>query len=434
MPKHIVASSIHQGARTEQQDFFGTYEIPKLGSLFIVCDGMGGPPGGKIASEQATRIIIQSLLDSQVPEPRAALENAIAFANRQIFEFGKRNSEFLGLGTTVTAVLLHPNYAVASHVGDSRIYLLRNGKKVYRSNDHSKVFEQYVNRGQMTEEEARTHEEKSRITRYLGIGTTVEVETQVIPYIAKDRLILCSDGIWESMPEEYLLKWFTQPKPANLVAEELSQNVLGLNHPRQDNLTILAVDIKSDSKLEPPLDMRTKTKIATLAAIAFLTIPLSIGWWHSDSVNADLAKKLESTQAELNKLSESPSSSTPAPPTPTPPPGADSPTPTPPAPPAPRSAGRATGKGVPADPPPAPNLTPDPTPPAQPDPTPTNPPVNPEPAPPPVDKPQPAPQESNSKGGGKESYSLHTVKKGETLNKIADRYHVSVDVIKKKIS
>jgi serine/threonine protein phosphatase PrpC/LysM repeat protein len=301
MSKHLIATYSHIGARAEQQDYFGTYELPNLGTLCIVSDGMGGRNGGALASERATKIIIQSLLEAQVMEPRAALENAIIFANQQIFDFSQRNSDYQGMGATLTAVLLHPQYAVASHVGDSRIYLFRRGQKIYRTNDHSKVFEQYVLQGTISEEEARLHPEKNKITRFLGMGPGIQIDTQVMPYVKGDRFVLCTDGIWEALPENYLMEWLVQRKPGNLVADALAQNILALNNPHQDNLTIAVIDVLSDSIIEPPLDMRTKTKFGVLAGFALLTIPLAI--WVVTLLNqkSDLKAKVDELNAQISK-------------------------------------------------------------------------------------------------------------------------------------
>lgn len=129
------------GGRKENQDSAGIKDT-KLGYLVVVCDGMGGMQGGRTASQLAVQTILKTVAsaDNQA-NPSMTLIKAIRNANMAIIEEGRNNSDLQGMGTTVTALLLTPYSALTAYIGDSRIYQLRKGKKIFRTFDHSMVFE-----------------------------------------------------------------------------------------------------------------------------------------------------------------------------------------------------------------------------------------------------------------------------------------------------
>ena len=141
------------GGRQENQDFYGTAKT-KFGNLIVVCDGMGGYNGGRYAAELAVNTILKSMETTPETELQNALQNAINEANTTIWNEAHANPEFKNMGTTVTALLITPEKAIACHVGDSRIYQIRKGEIIFRTFDHSHVFE-LVKAGLLTEEEAR---------------------------------------------------------------------------------------------------------------------------------------------------------------------------------------------------------------------------------------------------------------------------------------
>ena len=117
-----------QGGRTENQDSAGVRDTP-LGTLVIVCDGMGGMQGGSTASQMAVKSILEFMMQSDVrSNPAMTLVKAIRNANMAICKESQNNPEIRGMGTTVTAVLFSPRSALAAYVGDSRIYQLRKNK------------------------------------------------------------------------------------------------------------------------------------------------------------------------------------------------------------------------------------------------------------------------------------------------------------------
>ncbi len=237
------------GGRSENQDFFGTAKT-KFGDLIVVCDGMGGYNGGRYAAELAVKTILNNFETTVEKEPKIALQIAISEANQVIWNEAKVNPEFKNMGTTVAALLLSPEKAIACHVGDSRIYQLRNGKIIFRTFDHSHVFE-LVEAGLLTEEEARTSSQSNIITRALGIKPTVEIDTtDNLTYEIGDRFLLCSDGIWGMLPETELIQLVSQQIDTETSLTALMEQIdtIGFqNGGKHDNLTAALFEIDSDS-------------------------------------------------------------------------------------------------------------------------------------------------------------------------------------------
>lgn len=240
------------GGRAENQDSVEFVDTP-LGLLLVVCDGMGGGPAGKTASLTAVNTIIHHLEEVSATTPRdQALQFAVDKANEVIYSMAKDTPELRGMGTTVAAVIVNEQSAVIAHVGDSRIYLLRKGSVIYKSNDHSFVAN-LVRENKLTEEEARTHPRSNVITRALGIRPEVETEIDEIPFQRGDRFILCTDGIWGAMPQDELVKALSQVMGiAEMIAQVTEQvDILGQeaggNH---DNMTIAVLDTTFDSSVK----------------------------------------------------------------------------------------------------------------------------------------------------------------------------------------
>ena len=163
------------GGRPENQDSYG-FKDTELGFLVTVCDGMGGGPGGKTASSIAVNEIITGIEEASKDEEVAnIIIKAIRRANMAILEAGNQTPELQGMGSTATVLLLSEKSAFLAHAGDSRIYQIRGGKKVFRTFDHSVVFD-LVKQKVITEEQARLSAQSNVITRALGVKPDLEVD------------------------------------------------------------------------------------------------------------------------------------------------------------------------------------------------------------------------------------------------------------------
>jgi serine/threonine protein phosphatase PrpC len=240
------------GGRFENQDFYN-FAKTKFGELFVVCDGMGGHKGGRHAAEKAVKTIINEVVKCIDENPVNALKTAIEKANATIWKEGKSNLLYLGMGTTVSALLIAPQKAVCCHVGDSRIYQLRNGKILHRTYDHSYVFD-LVYAGRITEEQARVSVQSNIITRALGLKSNVEIDiTDNLLYQKGDRFLLCTDGIWGAVSEKELVKMASQNSDVETAVNQLVEKIDSIgfeNEGRHDNLTAAMIEMESDSGLQ----------------------------------------------------------------------------------------------------------------------------------------------------------------------------------------
>jgi protein phosphatase len=171
------------------------------GSLFAVCDGMGGAAAGEIASQLAVDILYERMVDGlegASPTSRndlaRRLVRAIEAAGLRIFQEAKVDRTRRGMGTTVTAAALVDGFLFFAQVGDSRGYLLRQGQLVQLTRDQSLV-NQLIEAGQLTEEEAETFEHNNIILQALGTADTVQVDLTFCELQRGDTLLLCSDGL-----------------------------------------------------------------------------------------------------------------------------------------------------------------------------------------------------------------------------------------------
>ena len=242
------------GGRDENQDSYG-YAQTAWGFLVTVCDGMGG-------GEEVSNILIK----------------AIRRANMAIIEAGNENPSLKGMGSTATVLLLSERAAQIAFVGDSRIYQLRGKRKVFRTFDHSMVFD-LVKQNVITEEQARLSAQSNIITRALGIKPDVEVDIQELPYEKGDRFVLCSDGIHGTMPEKQLLKMFAQKKPLGIVTDNVAtyvDNLGRLSGQGYDNLTLAMVETKTNSILKPVMSKQTKIILVALAVFCLISIAANV--------------------------------------------------------------------------------------------------------------------------------------------------------------
>ena len=267
------------GGRSENQDSFGWADTPR-GYLVTVCDGMGGGPGGKTASTIAVREITDFIMNaSKEEEISNILIKAIRKANMAILEAGNENPSLRGMGSTATVLLITEDCAYTAHVGDSRIYQLRGREKVFRTFDHSMVFEM-VEQGIITEEQARLSAQSNVITRALGIRNELEVEVHAIPYEKGDRFLLCSDGIHGSLPEKQLIQMAADRKnKLGVVADNIATFIdnIGRNSGGgHDNLTIAMVQTTINSNQKTKMTRNARYIIAILGALLMLSIACNI--------------------------------------------------------------------------------------------------------------------------------------------------------------
>jgi protein phosphatase len=212
-------------------------------TLFAVADGIGGFEAGEVASRIAVDVLKEL-------EPEASFEAAIREANRRILAAGRGDERLSGMGTTIVAVRFggtrEEPVAQVAHVGDSRAYLLRGGSLRPLTEDHSLVAE-LVRSGDLTRDQAAEHPQKNLITRALGADEEVEVDTMVLPVEAGDRLLLCSDGLTDMVPEARIGEILADsPEDPETPARTLVSAALDAGG--SDNVTVVVVDVKQEQE------------------------------------------------------------------------------------------------------------------------------------------------------------------------------------------
>ncbi len=205
--------------------------------LFAVADGMGGHKGGEVASQLALDTLESGF------RMESGLAEQIRGANAAVFERSRADTAVQGMGTTLTAVVLHDMAATFAHVGDSRAYLLRAGDLRRLTEDHTLV-NRLVRSGEITEAEAEVHPHRSVLTRALGTDPGVEVDEFTVTLTDGDRLLLCSDGLTGMVTEEQIAAILGAAPDPQDAADRLvrAANRAG----GVDNITVVVLDVEAE--------------------------------------------------------------------------------------------------------------------------------------------------------------------------------------------
>lgn len=215
--------------------------------LFVVADGMGGAQAGEVASMTAIQAFSDGLADGP---PEDALGSSIGIANRTIHDRAHSDPSLSGMGTTITVATVDSQReeVVIAHVGDSRAYRLRDGIIQRLTRDHSLV-EEMRRRGQITEEQAEDHPQRSIITRALGPEPEVQVDIQAVPADPGDIFMLCSDGLTTMLADERIRVLIEEAPSLEAATRALvdEANVAG----GRDNITVLLFQIEDPANPLP---------------------------------------------------------------------------------------------------------------------------------------------------------------------------------------
>jgi PPM family protein phosphatase len=217
-----------------------TYALAGDLGLYLVADGMGGHSAGQVASDLAAHSAVAALR-TLVDAPASLTEKlrySVAAANREILGAAQAQPELSGMGTTFVALLAGPERVALAHVGDSRAYLVRNGRIRQLTDDHSLVAE-LVRRREISETAARGHPHRHVLTRALGVRRSVEPDLAELTPAAGDSFVLCSDGLTGHVDDAEIAEIVLEH--ADL--EEACARLVGLANSRggEDNITVVLV-------------------------------------------------------------------------------------------------------------------------------------------------------------------------------------------------
>jgi protein phosphatase len=220
-------------------------------NLFVVADGMGGHAAGEVASKVAVDSINEFVcmtsgdeeitwpfgLDESMSYDGNRLKTSVRYANNKVLAATRESAEYEGMATTVVAVLIDDLTANLAHVGDSRIYLFRNGSLTQLTSDHSWVNEQ-LQGGMLTADQARSHPLRNVVTRALGGRPDLDVEMQIHHALPGDVLLLCSDGLTTMVTDPDIERLIAardgdMERAAQTLVEEANKNG------GEDNITVV---------------------------------------------------------------------------------------------------------------------------------------------------------------------------------------------------
>ena len=239
--------------------------------LFAVADGMGGHAAGEVASEIAVRVL--SELAPEHPDVEA-LGRAIEEANRAVIQAAREGRGRQGMGTTMTAAMLEGERLVIAQVGDSRAYLLHQGKLQQLTRDHS-LMADMIEAGQLTPEEARTHPQRSVITRALGSDAHLHPDIYEINVETGDRLLICSDGLSGMIFDDQIENTLRRVQDPQRCASQLVNEAIAGGH---DNVTVIVADVTGYAEVRrKKLARKTKLSIA-LVLVLFAAIIAGAAW------------------------------------------------------------------------------------------------------------------------------------------------------------
>jgi len=247
-----VHATIRFAARTDlgrvrenNEDKFDFFEpddpetIASKGSFYGVADGMGGHAAGQIASELALKTVIKSYYADRSIDVIGCLRRAVFEANLLIYESAQAIADRWGMGTTLSAVVIRADEAYFAQVGDSRGYLVRDGRARQVTEDHSWVAEQ-IKRGALTEEEAEYSAFRNVITRALGSQASVEPDIFVEKLEKGDVILLCSDGLTGNVSADEIGRIVSRSGPSRAAMELVD---LANDRGGHDNITVVILAV-----------------------------------------------------------------------------------------------------------------------------------------------------------------------------------------------
>lgn len=215
--------------------------------LCIIADGMGGHNAGEVASRMAVNEInefIEKNLNEQeynnLKDYEDLIKKAFLHANEKVYKKSMDSKECIGMGTTLTVILIIENNMIIGHVGDSRVYIIRNESMERITSDHSYVAE-LIKNGTIKPEEASKHPQKNLITRAIGTGEKIDVDINVFGIKNGDNILMCTDGLSNMLDEDEILNIVKSDKKLEERCSELID--LANNKGGYDNITVIIVEI-----------------------------------------------------------------------------------------------------------------------------------------------------------------------------------------------
>jgi protein phosphatase len=251
--------------RNSNEDYFTNKKISNDEYIFVVADGMGGHQAGDVASKLGTLTFIESYQEYREKGKTIAksMVEALRKANSTILEKSKSDLKKRGMGTTFSAIVIANLEGYIVHIGDSRIYLIRNDELLRLTKDHTFV-EKMIEEGKLTESEARDHPQKNILYMSLGAHENYTPEIrETFKVLEGDIFIMCSDGL-NNMVEDEIIKEYSLANSTKKTVDKLIE--LANKNGGTDNITVQIIHIEEQGeteKTEPIEVVKKKGKIAS---------------------------------------------------------------------------------------------------------------------------------------------------------------------------
>jgi PPM family protein phosphatase len=288
-----VYQTSRRGGREKNEDRLG-YCYTRDAGLFALADGMGGHPDGEVASQLALQTLaahFQRISKSKLEDPVRFLREGIVKGHQQLLRYTQQKSLPDSPRTTVVACLLQDHSAYWAHCGDSRFYLIREGRVLHRTRDHS-----YAELQEVLHPQAAQNEKFNRNVLFTCLGSPgkpVIDSVGPVELMHGDKLLLCSDGLWGNMSDEEIVEQLSfQPLPA--AVPELVDRALRQGGSRCDNVSVLAIEWEDEDDNQPTTGISTQS----LAEQAFSsTIQASLASTPEPSMNEE---EMDRSTQEIN--------------------------------------------------------------------------------------------------------------------------------------
>ena len=231
--------------RDNNEDYF---LVNSSKNLFIVADGMGGHKAGEIASMNATGAVNEQFTTEILADISGdrikitdELNDCLYAANQKILDMAEKNTDYQGMGCTLVVALVETGALHIGHVGDARAYRCNESGIDLLTTDHSKVME-LVKAGQMTLEEARQSPLKNELSQAIGSPLPIIPDYNFSELKNGDKILLCSDGLWDMLPDELIYQIVKQAKPAKSICMELVKKANDAGG--HDNITVVLIEYR----------------------------------------------------------------------------------------------------------------------------------------------------------------------------------------------
>ena len=245
---------------------------PDIG-VVVLADGMGGYNAGEVASGMATSLIAGGLSatwtketvkslerDAAAALSQSILQQQVAAANTAIFDAAQKDPQCAGMGTTLVGCIFYDNFVTVGHIGDSRLYRMRNDALEQVTRDHSLLQEQ-IDAGLITKEDARQSHNKNLVTRALGIDPQVDAEIHTYDVLEGDIYLLCSDGLNDMIEDDEIqMTLIALSANLDLTAQQLVQAANDAGG--RDNVSVMLVKVMKNFAVERGFWAKVKSMFA----------------------------------------------------------------------------------------------------------------------------------------------------------------------------